>query len=553
MAEAESTQSISDQLYVIETDLSSNCPLHYLSVVAKYFLPIDLVNDISIQRIIECGVSEGYAKAQVNRGSKVTEIATGCSAEGLVIPDFLDTSTNSWRLSPDMEKVKVMCNEFVENSDLTHDQQEMKPKCQTEDTCNGGENQVHIKYTEEYSAFRKSLDPNYNTECLSHDDVLTECLKDKRSDDSLVVEFKSWPRVAIPWIVRARPSGWPSSDVKVAVVQGGCHVTPVSGTENKEGKLWEYAFYNANRHLAHSLSRDQRQVFLLFNIVHMYYIETPDILTHEHFRTVFFWMLERIPSDHFYENNLGKMLLQLLNELALALASGKLEHYFIPEINLFEDIPSDHCQTLWKEVKWVSSNIIQVILDLNQKLQFSGVGFKIDLQHCFSEHILNLKDNTEDELTFYNALISGCFKMIDVHLSHLEKLHKGRPNNEKKAQINLLINMCMQALWDIKCYSEEADDFPSDLHCAIYTLGYFNDKAKVIARLVLHLGMKAGVDKQRTVGCTEDIVHYCRSKQNIQRAVNLLQVRQSMVQIESEEQDESENSRPQVQQSIKQC
>ena len=67
-------------------------------------------------------------------------------------------------------------------------------------------------------------------------------------------------------------------------------------------------------------------------------------------KTIFFWALERIPCSQWTSDKHAFRVLDLLDDLIYQLAEKHLPHYFIPELNLFENIAENDYKTIVQEI-----------------------------------------------------------------------------------------------------------------------------------------------------------------------------------------------------------
>ena len=157
------------------------------------------------------------------------------------------------------------------------------------------------------------------------------------SDIVLAISCEGWPCCAIEWINRDRI--WPHRHVVQKITEDGFHIVPKRSTEGD----FRLSFSSAETKLIENLTELQHKVLRCFKAVVKYYQDTwspniKEIITTYHLKTIAFWHFEKITQDSITKETVVTHLILLLQELANALRVRELPMYFMPKVNLFENV-----------------------------------------------------------------------------------------------------------------------------------------------------------------------------------------------------------------------
>ena len=158
----------------------------------------------------------------------------------------------------------------------------------------------------------------------------------------------AWPEPAMEWLVRPRPSGWPSSELVQEIFESGCHLAPVgnpeaalansllpSATEDSGEKWvmdeteWRTLFSLGENELGKSVSHVQRHVMVLLKMIKKFYF--PEVISTYYLKNLLFWECEKRGKKFWREENSANCLLFMLDGLHECLESRHLAHYFMPQ------------------------------------------------------------------------------------------------------------------------------------------------------------------------------------------------------------------------------
>ncbi|KAI0221572.1 hypothetical protein LSAT2_027108, partial [Lamellibrachia satsuma] len=209
-------------------------------------------------------------------------------------------------------------------------------------------------------------------------------------DNVLSIHCLDWPKEAVRWTKRDRPSGWPDKELVQSIVADGCHVVPTSHPRSQNPDIeWRYSFSVAERTLARKLTDAQRQCYILLKTIVMRELSHFGILCSYHLKMLLFWQCEKIPKSTWSSDaGLASMFLCLLDKLVYCVATHCLPHYFIPENNLFEHVHSDFLADIALTVSCIRRNPLQYVLTFNKRFRFKSL--------TLQQRTFNLTDHFSD-------------------------------------------------------------------------------------------------------------------------------------------------------------
>ena len=265
----------------------------------------------------------------------------------------------------------------------------------------------------------------------------------------------AWPEPAMEWLVRPRPSGWPSPDLIVDIFESGCHLAPVGrgkrldepvdivdycqnpdltlasstslAAENNaavnwsmEETEWRTSFSLAENKLGESVSPVQRHVMVLLKMIKKFYF--PDVVSTYYLKNVLFWECESKGEVFWREDNSASCLLFMLDRLHECLEAHHLPHYIMPQSNLlmYEDPAKlNEAAVIVDEVR---RNILSKTFSLLRRLHSLTYQSQIYLQNIGSQlegHLLKMqdknlpkKDHRELMKVLYSFFVSKCKAVI---------------------------------------------------------------------------------------------------------------------------------------------
>ena len=322
-------------------------------------------------------------------------------------------------------------------------------------------------------------------------------------DDAAVFKYPDpWPEPAMEWLVRPRPSGWPSSELVQEIFESGCHLAPVgrgkrleepvdvfnycrnpeaaldnsllpSATEDSSENWvmgeteWRTSFSLGENELGKSVSPVQRHVIVLLKMIKKFYF--PEVISTYYLKNLLFWECEKRGEVFWREENSANCLLFMLDRLQECLESRHLPHYFMPQSNLLMYEDPSRLKEAAVQVAEVRCNILPKTFNLLRKLQFLTFQSQTYLKNVglqLEEHFAKMEDKNlseEDRKQLSNAIRSifvGKCKDVVTSLQRISSMAQ----DDTETLINVALyayqsilarNLC--ALWFLD--SSESDDY----------------------------------------------------------------------------------------------
>lgn len=295
----------------------------------------------------------------------------------------------------------------------------------------------------------------------------------------------AWPGPAMEWLIRPRPSGWPSVDLIQEIFDSGCHLAPCgrgrrihepvemrkyfqnpelydggstaqaswSVTKHDikimDNTEWKTSFSVAENKLGASVSPVQRHVIVLLKIIKKFYF--PKVVSTYCLKTIMFWECQNRPREFWKENNSAKCILVMLDRLQECLEANSLPHFFIPRSNLLQYEDPTKLKEAAAIVSDVKRNIFSKTTSLLKRLQslsymshiyLRGVGAQLD------NHLLKMQDKNLSEKHHREMLVSLLALFVRKCKEVIKSLIQADPvcegqNMEKE------LNICLQVYQSI--------------------------------------------------------------------------------------------------------
>ena len=265
------------------------------------------------------------------------------------------------------------------------------------------------------------------------------------ADETTVFTYPdAWPEAAMEWLVRPRPSGWPSSELVQEIFESGCHLAPVGRgkrledpvdfysycnkpekavvcslvvpTEGNEEKRfmdqteWRTSFSLAENKLGESVLPVQRHVMVLLKMIKKWYF--PEVISTYFLKNLLFWECEKKGEVSVWrEDKSGNCLLFMLDRLQECLESRCLPHYIMPQSNLLLHEDPSSLKEAAAVVADVRRNIFSKTYNMLRRLQ--------SMNYQSQTYLINLGLQLEDQMTTIqerNLAVEDHRKLlIDIH------------------------------------------------------------------------------------------------------------------------------------------
>ncbi|VDI77216.1 Hypothetical predicted protein [Mytilus galloprovincialis] len=173
-----------------------------------------------------------------------------------------------------------------------------------------------------------------------------------------------WPKEASKWILRKRPSGWPSTSLLEQTLKVPCLLTPKYCPFSRNPDIeWMFDFsFPETFLLKDNISKEQKYCFHVFKLLIDFHTGRRKELTTFVLKTIFLYTLEVIPCQQ-WETCPSACMLYMTETLLSSLKEKKIPHYFIPENNIISHLSGTILYQLIEKVNIVREfPIMSVIL-----------------------------------------------------------------------------------------------------------------------------------------------------------------------------------------------
>ena len=157
---------------------------------------------------------------------------------------------------------------------------------------------------------------------------------------------RQWILPAHKWVTRPNTS-WPSSDLKSKIIDHGILFVPIGckGSKNEDIE-WRFSFSVAEKLLIYSFTHVQLISYALMKILLKNVIDSDDdckgLLCSYYIKNIIFWVSEELPLSLWQPENLIYCFMSCFERLLYCVEYSMCPHYFIPEINMFENKIEGH-------------------------------------------------------------------------------------------------------------------------------------------------------------------------------------------------------------------
>jgi hypothetical protein len=188
------------------------------------------------------------------------------------------------------------------------------------------------------------------------------------SDIVLAIFCEGWPSCAREWITHKRL--WPDMHSVATISNSGYHIVPKSSPDGD----FRLSFSCAETMLVESLIPLQHRVMRAFKAVVKYHENTwspnlKNIISSYHLKTMAFWHFEKTSQESWTEETLVHHLVALLEELAETLRMQNLPMYFMPKVNLLQDVDApDVTLDLMENISQLSQNFSAMSEGVNNNI-----------------------------------------------------------------------------------------------------------------------------------------------------------------------------------------
>ncbi|KAK3086320.1 hypothetical protein FSP39_016801 [Pinctada imbricata] len=161
-------------------------------------------------------------------------------------------------------------------------------------------------------------------------------------DHAYTLNCPTWPKQAVPFIIRSLDRGWPSYHVLTDICKDGCLLVPINSKQQQCSDMidleWRISFSLAEKKLVYTMNHCQFLCYGLFKVFLNEVIKTKlrdkDILCSYFMKTDVFWEISDNSTEWTPFNFLQKFW-NVFRRLIKWVSIGYCPNFFIPENNMF--------------------------------------------------------------------------------------------------------------------------------------------------------------------------------------------------------------------------
>ena len=165
---------------------------------------------------------------------------------------------------------------------------------------------------------------------------------------------QTWPLCAY-WL-RNYTKKWPAPRVKDDVIQGGMHLVALA-TNQETDPLWRISFCSARRRLLQSDCDGKKKCLRLLKVLLDKDLSRPKGIIPQYLENIVLWASRKHwQQEEWAECMLADRFLEMLVALLKCLENSDCFHFFVPTMNLFNDLKPDVAEVLAAKVKDILHN-----------------------------------------------------------------------------------------------------------------------------------------------------------------------------------------------------
>ena len=230
-----------------------------------------------------------------------------------------------------------------------------------------------------------------------------------------------WPgSVGDKWINREGIK-WPDESEIMKIIKDGCYLVPRPSDGKSETNEFRWSFSMAEQALVKLMKTSQRRTYFLFKMMfYRYIIPLHDQLCSYMTKTTMLWACQQFPPAHaiWSDDAVFHSVHYLLLKLQFYFHSGHLPMFFIPEINLLEDIPRETHGIIAKKIASIRTNLVQnVPFDIPQVITSAKI------QSTALRQMAEILKMTQDSMisAFAASLVSNVTGNIRAGAYHFDE------------------------------------------------------------------------------------------------------------------------------------
>ena len=159
------------------------------------------------------------------------------------------------------------------------------------------------------------------------------------------ITVEEWPFIADEWQKRFRQ--WPSMTLVKEIVMKGCHIVPKPsyGQERDEHLDWGWSFSLAEKILASNRTKEMDVSYFILKSIFYRYLKPVEhngkTLFSYLIKTAMLWQCEEHDEKWWSNESIMSCIFTLLDRLKMSFSNKCLPHYFIRDINLFDNVAEE--------------------------------------------------------------------------------------------------------------------------------------------------------------------------------------------------------------------
>ena len=152
------------------------------------------------------------------------------------------------------------------------------------------------------------------------------------------IACENWPLLAYSWCARARH--WPDGRLVEEITNSVFHIVSKPSLCGDAEIEWRLSFSYAEYKLMNAITGPKLTTYMILkNLINESgNLRDNTVLKTYHLKTVFFWACEKQTTDFWNVEEIDKCVYSVLDSLIEGFSKSCIPHYFIPEINLLNDI-----------------------------------------------------------------------------------------------------------------------------------------------------------------------------------------------------------------------
>ena len=194
------------------------------------------------------------------------------------------------------------------------------------------------------------------------------------ADLTFSIPCNDWP-ILSNW--QTRNKKWPQQEDVERIILGGIHLVPLSQKEDKQGLTWRISFSKAEVEISKLIPEVARTCFVALKVIAKDYLSVNcRCLKSYHLKTLLLHSIETTGLEFWCEEHLKECFSQLLINLTTAIEEKRCSHFWLPDINFFEDLrEKDQKKSLkvLRKVKEKPEKFIELLTEEEEKTQTDNI------------------------------------------------------------------------------------------------------------------------------------------------------------------------------------